>query len=509
MTAASAAGGLRPRVVAAIDQGTTSSRCLLFARDGGVVGSAQREHRQITPRPGWVEHDPVEIWDRTAEVVAGALKGGGLEGSDVAAVGITNQRETTVVWDPATGEPLAPAIVWQDTRTAELAADLERTIGAGRLRELTGLPAATYFSGPKLRWLLDNQEGLRERANAGRAVFGTVESWLVWKLTGGAVHRTDATNASRTLMMDLGNLRWSDELLDALGVPRRMLPEIAPSSHPEAWGHTSPGGPFGARVPITGVIGDQQAALLGQLRRRSGEAKCTYGTGAFLLMHTGGKAIQSKAGLLTTVAYSDSERVDYALEGSVAVAGSLVQWLRDQLGFGETAAEVEALALEVEDSGGAVIVPAFSGLFAPWWRSDARGVICGLTRHTDRRHLARAAIEASAFQVYEVLAAMHADAGQTPRELRVDGGMTVSALLLAFQADILGIPVVRPRCVETTALGAAVAAGLATGFWDSETELAGALEEDARFEPNMSDADRAGRLATWRKAVERSFDWIG
>ena len=496
-------------MVAAIDQGTTSSRCLLFARDGAVVGSAQQEHRQITPRPGWVEHDPAEIWDRTAEVVAGALENAGLEGSDVAAVGITNQRETTVVWDPVTGEPLAPAIVWQDTRTADLAADLERTVGAERLRELTGLPAATYFSGPKLRWLLENQEGLRDRAAAGRALFGTVESWLVWKLTGGAVHRTDPTNASRTLMMDLGSLRWNDELLDALGVPARMLPEIAPSSHPEAWGGTTADGPFGAEVPITGVIGDQQAALLGQLRRRPGEAKCTYGTGAFLLMHTGGEAIQSKAGLLTTVAYSDGARVDYALEGAVAVAGSLVQWLRDQLGFAESAAGVERLARQVEDSGGAVIVPAFSGLFAPWWRSDARGVICGLTRHTDRRHLARAAIEASAFQVFEVLEAMRADAGQAPAELRVDGGMTVSALLLAFQADILGIPVMRPKCVETTALGAAVAAGLAVGFWESETELAGALEEEARFEPTITDSDREGRVATWRKAVERSFDWVG
>ena len=502
-----AGGGPRPRVVAAIDQGTTSSRCLLFARNGDIVGSAQREHRQLTPRPGWVEHDAAEIWDRTAEVAAGALADAGLEGKDVVAAGITNQRETTVVWDPATGEPLAPAVVWQDTRTAQLAAELEDAIGAARLRELTGLPAATYFSGPKLRWLLENQDGLRDRAASGRAVFGTVESWLVWKLTGGAVHRTDATNASRTLMMELGSLRWNAELLDALGVPAAMLPEIAPSSHPEAWGRTTADGPFGTPVPITGVIGDQQAALLGQLRRRPGEAKCTYGTGAFLLMHTGGDAIASNAGLLTTVAYSDPDRVDYALEGSVAVAGSLVQWLRDQLGFGETAAAVEALALEVEDSGGAVIVPAFSGLFAPWWRSDARGVICGLTRHTDRRHLARAAIEASAFQVREVIEAMRADAGHAPGELRVDGGMTVSALLLAFQADVLGIPVVRPRCVETTALGAAVAAGLAVGFWESETELAGALEEDARFEPTMSESEREERLAAWNKAVERSFDW--
>ena len=501
-------GGTRPRVVAAIDQGTTSSRCLLFARDGTVVGSAQREHRQVTPRPGWVEHDPVEIWDRTAQVAAGALEAAGLDGTAVAAVGITNQRETTVVWDPATGEPLAPAIVWQDTRTAGLAAELDAAVGADRLRELTGLPAATYFSGPKLRWLLDHEEGLRERARAGRAVFGTVESWLVWKLTGGVVHRTDATNASRTLMMDLGKLRWSEELLEALGVPGRMLPEIAPASHPEAWGATAADGPFGCPVPIAGVIGDQQAALLGQLRRRPGEAKCTYGTGAFLLMHTGNEAVASEAGLLTTVAYSDAAGVEYALEGSVAVAGSLVQWLRDQLGFGESAAEVERLALQVEDSGGAVIVPAFSGLFAPWWRSDARGVICGLTRHTDRRHLARAAIEASAFQVREVIEAMRADAGHAPGELRVDGGMTVSGLLLAFQADLLGIPVVRPRCVETTALGAAVAAGLAVGFWESETELAGALEEDARFAPTMSDAERDERLAAWKKAVERSFGWV-
>ena len=496
-------------MVAAIDQGTTSSRCVLVARDGAIVGSAQQEHRQLTPRPGWVEHDAAEIWDRTANVTAAALANAGLEGKDVAAVGITNQRETTVVWDPATGEPLASAIVWQDTRTVRLAGQLEEAIGAARLRELTGLPAATYFSGPKLRWLLDNQEGLRDRAMAGRAVFGTVESWLVWKLTGGGPHRTDPTNASRTLMMDLGSLRWSQELLDALAVPRSMLPEITPSSHPEAWGRTSADGPFGASVPITGVIGDQQAALLGQLRRRRGEAKCTYGTGAFLLMHTGRRAIASRAGLLTTVAYSEPDRVDYALEGSVAVAGSLVQWLRDQLGFGARAADVERLALEVEDSGGAVIVPAFSGLFAPWWRSDARGVICGLTRHTDRRHLARAAIEASAFQVREVIEAMRADAGHAPRELRVDGGMTVSDLLLAFQADILGIPVVRPQCVETTALGAAVAAGLAVGFWESETELAGALEEDARFEPTMSDAVREERIDAWDKAVERSFGWAG
>lgn len=499
----------RSRVVAAIDQGTTSTRCLLFGRDGRIAGAAQREHRQLTPRPGWVEHDAAEIWDRTAEVIRRALRDGGFEGRAVAAVGITNQRETTVVWDPGTGDPLAPAIVWQDTRTARLAADLEAAIGAERLRERTGLPAATYFSGPKLRWLLDHEEGLRERARRGRALFGTVESWLVWKLTGGAVHRTDPTNASRTLMMDLRELRWSAELSEALSIPRRMVPEIAPSSHPEAWGHTAPDGPFGAAVPITGVIGDQQAALLGQLCRRPGEAKCTYGTGAFLLMHTGAAPVASKAGLLTTVAYADPDRVDYALEGSVAVAGSLVQWLRDQLGFAESALGIERLAREVEDSGGAVIVPAFSGLFAPHWRADARGVICGLTRHTDRRHLARAALEATAFQVREVLEAMRADAGEAPPELRVDGGMTGNDLLLAIQADILGIPLIRPRSAETTALGAAVAAGLAAGFWDSEREVAAVLAEDARFDPRIGDRERAARLAVWRKAVERSFGWTG
>ena len=494
----------RSRVVAAIDQGTTSTRCLLFGRDGRIVGSAQREHRQLTPRPGWVEHDPNEIWERTAEVVVRALRDSGKE---VAAVGITNQRETTVVWDPATGEPLAPAIVWQDTRTARLAAELEAEIGAERLRERTGLPAATYFSGPKLRWLLDNEDGLREQAQRGRAVFGTVESWLVWRLTGGAVHRTDPTNASRTLMMDLRTLRWSAELCEALSIPRRMLPEIAPSSDPGAWGRTAADGPFGASLPITGVIGDQQAALLGQLCRRPGEAKCTYGTGAFLLMHTGAEAVASKAGLLTTVAFSDPDRVDYALEGSIAVAGSLIQWLRDQMGFADSAPGIERLAREVEDSGGVVIVPAFSGLFAPWWRADARGVICGLTRHTDRRHLARAALEASAFQVREVLDAMRADAGKAPPELRVDGGMSVNDLLLGFQADILGIPVVRPRCVETTALGAAIAAGLAAGFWESEAEVAEALEQDARFEPRIPEGARKERLAWWRKAVARSMDW--
>lgn len=496
------------RVIAAIDQGTTSSRVLLFDRRGRIRGSAQREHRQITPRPGWVEHDPGEIRDRVDEVIVAALRNAGLAGADVEAVGITNQRETTVVWDPETGDPLAPAIVWQDTRTAALARELERNVGARALRERTGLPAATYFSGPKLRWLLENVDGLRERARAGRAVFGTVDSWLVWNLTGGEVHRTDPTNACRTQMFDLRTLDWSEELLDALRAPRRMLPALAPSSHPEAWGRTTADGPFGARVPITGVIGDQQAALLGQLRRRPGETKCTYGTGAFVLMHTGREPVPSKAGLLTTVAYADGAGTEYALEGSVAVAGSLVQWLRDQLGFADSAAGVEALALAVEDSGGVVIVPAFSGLFAPWWRDDARGVICGLTRHADRRHLARAAIEASAFQVREVILAMAADAGASMPELRVDGGMTVSDLLLAFQADILGVPVVRPRCLETTALGAAVAAGLACGFWDSETDLAGVVAEEARFEPRMSRETRRKRMSAWRRAVERSFDWV-
>ena len=496
------------RVVAAIDQGTTSSRCLLFDRGGEIVAASQREHRQITRRPGWVEHDAAEIWDRVGEVVAGALARAELTGGDVAAVGITNQRETTVVWDPETGGPLAPAVVWQDTRTARLARRFEEEIGAERLRRETGLPAATYFSGPKLRWLLDHDLEVRQRARSGRALFGTVDSWLVWKLTGGRVHRTDATNASRTQMMDLRSLAWSEELLAALRAPRRMLPEIAPSSHPDAWGRTLPDGPLGARVPISGVIGDQQAALLGQLCRRPGEAKCTYGTGAFLLMHTGEEPVASQSGLLTTVAFQDADRTEYALEGSIAVAGSLVQWLRDQVGLADSASGVEALAREVEDAGGVVIVPAFSGLFAPWWRADARGVICGLTRHADRRHLARAALEATAFQVAEVIAAMREDCGHELAELRVDGGMTVNRLLLRIQADLLGAAVTRPRCVETTALGAAVAAGLAVGFWDSAKEVAKALRVDARFEPRLGEAERARRHEEWARAVRRSLGWV-
>ena len=501
--------GGRPGVVAAIDQGTTSSRCLLFDRRARVRGAAQREHRQLTPRPGWVEHDAGEIWDRTAEVISGALADAGADAGQVAAVGITNQRETTVVWDPATGEPLAPAVVWQDTRTGGLAAEFEAEVGAARLRRRTGLPAATYFSGPKLRWLLDHDPGLRARAEAGRALFGTVDSWLVWKLTGGAVHRTDPTNASRTQMFGLRSLAWEEELLAALRVPRRMLPGIAPSSHPDAWGATVPEGPFGARIPIAGVLGDQQAALVGQLRRRPGEAKCTYGTGAFLLMHTGTEPVDSESGLLATVAWSDGRTTEYALEGSIAVAGSLVQWLRDQLGLADSAAGIERLARQVEDSGGVVIVPAFSGLFAPWWRTDARGVICGLTRYSDRRHLAHAALEATAFQVLEVLEAMRADCGHELTELRVDGGMTVNELFLQLQSDLLGVPVVRPRCVETTALGAAVAAGLAVGFWGSASEVSEALRADARFEPTVADAERERRRAAWSRAVRRSFGWVG
>ncbi len=495
------------RVIAAVDQGTTSSRCLLFDRKGRVVGSAQREHRQFTPDRGLVEHDPAEIRDRVFETVSRALGKSGLAGKDVAAVGITNQRETAVVWDPETGAPLAPAIVWQDTRTRGLAEQFGETVGEERLRKRTGLPPATYFSGPKLRWLLDNTPGLRERAGEGRAVFGTVDSWILACLTGDRDHRTDATNASRTQMMALDGCRWDPELLAALEVPERMLPEILPSSHPEAFGHTRADGPFGAEIPITGMIGDQQAALLGQQCRRPGEAKCTYGTGAFLLLHTGTRPVPSRSGMLTTVAFADPNGVEYALEGAVAVAGSLVQWLRDQLGFAETAAGVERLALEVPDSGGVYIVPAFSGLFAPWWRPDARGTICGLTRFADRRHIARAALEATSFQVAEVLEAMRQDSGQTISELRVDGGMTVSDLLLGFQADILGVPVARPLQRETTALGAAVAAGLAVGFWESGADLGAALAEDARFEPKMPESDREARLADWRRAVERSFDW--
>ena len=486
------------RYIAAIDQGTTSSRCIVFDSAGQIVSVAQREHRQIFPRPGWVEHDAEEIWSNVEAVVTEAL------GSVTpVAVGITNQRETTLVWDRATGRPVHHAIVWQDTRTD----DLVRTLDAEWFRERTGLPPATYFSGPKLRWLLDHVDGLRERAERGEVLFGTMDSWLIWRLTGGPAggrHVTDVTNASRTLLMNLRTLDWDTEALDRLGVPRAMLPEIASSAQVYGTGTGRLAG-----VPVAGALGDQQAALFGQACFAPGDLKSTYGTGAFLLLHTGDAPVTSRHGLLTTVAYRlDGEPARYALEGSIAVSGSLVQWLRDNLGLISSAPEIETLARTVPDSGGCYIVPAFSGLFAPHWRSDARGVIAGLTGYVTRAHLARAVLEATAWQTREVVDAMRSDAGAGLRELRVDGGMTANDLLMQMLADVLDAPVVRPRVTETTCLGAAYAAGLAVGYWPDLDSLRANWREDARWRPVMDEATRERGYAMWRKAVERTLGWL-
>jgi len=498
--------------VAAIDQGTTSSRCLLFNSDGHVVSAHQLEHRQIYPRPGWVEHDPEEIWSRTTEVIRGAMEKAKLSPGAVAAVGVTNQRETTVVWDRKTGRPYANAIVWQDTRTDGIVGELAREGGIDRLRAKTGLPLATYFSGPKLQWLLDEVTGLRAAAERGDALFGNIDTWLLWNLTGGAsggAHVTDVTNASRTLLFDLETLDWDDEILNLLRIPRAMLPRIRPSSDPELYGATRKDGPFGGSVPVCGDVGDQQAALLGQACFDAGDAKNTYGTGCFLLMNTGPDRVPSPSGLLTTVAYKLGARpAVYALEGSIAIAGALVQWLRDNLGLISSASEVEALARTVEDNGGMVLVPAFSGLFAPHWRSDARGVMVGLTRYITKGHIARASLEASAFQTKEVLDAMQRDSGVTLKTLRVDGGMVRNELLMQFQADLLGVPVVRPRVTETTSMGAAYAAGLAVGFWSNENELRSHWEADRTFQPAMESSRRDELQALWEKAVERTLGWV-
>ena len=495
-----------PDVVAAIDQGTTSTRCLLFDANVRVVASAQVEHRQSFPRPGWVEHDATEIWSNTRAVVAEALARAELRAGDVAAAGITNQRETTVVWDRCTGEPIAPAIVWQDTRTQPICDDLGDT---ERYRARTGLPLATYFAGPKIRWLLDNVAGARGRAENGELAAGTIDSWLLWQLSGGpdgGVHLTDATNASRTLLMDLDTLQWVPEIADEMGVPVAMLPEIRPSS--QVYAHGRERGPL-AGVPLAGILGDQQAATFGQACLSPGEAKNTYGTGNFLLLNTGTEKVLSENGLLTTVCYAlDGEAPVYALEGSIAVTGSLVQWLRDNLGLISSADEVEDLARTVDDNGGAYFVPAFSGLFAPYWRPDARGAIVGLTRYVNRGHLARAALEATAFQTREVVEAMRLDSGVSLSSLKVDGGMVVNELLMQFQADILGVPVVRPVVAETTALGAAYAAGLAVGFWSSTDEISRNWAADRQWEPAMPATEREGLYVNWKKAVTKTFDWV-
>jgi glycerol kinase len=482
-------------VIAAIDQGTTSTRCMLFDHDAQVVGRAQVEHEQHLPRQGWVEHDASEIWHNTETVIRDALERAALGATDVAAVGITNQRETTVVWDRATGEPVAPAIVWQDTRTQAICDELGRG-DPNRFRARTGLPLATYFAGPKLRWILDNVRP------SGDLAFGTIDSWLAWQLVGD--HITDATNASRTLLMDLDTLQWAPDIVEEFAVPMSMLPEIRSSA--ETYGIVRDGPLKG--VPLAGILGDQQAATFGQACLSAGEAKNTYGTGNFLLLNTGTDKVRSVNGLLTTVCYAlPGQDPVYALEGSIAVTGSLVQWLRDNLGIISSADEIEPLARTVDDNGGAYVVPAFSGLFAPYWRPDARGAIVGLTRYVNRGHLARAVLEATAFQTREVVEAMHADSGVALAELKVDGGMVGNDLLMQFQADVLDVPVVRPVVAETTALGAAYAAGLAVGFWSSTDEIRANWAPDHTWQPAMDATERAARYSQWKKAVTRTFDW--
>ena len=494
--------------VGAIDQGTTSTRFMVFDRGGKVISSAQMEHRQIFPKPGWVEHDAVEIWQNTQEVAGAALARVGLRASDLAAVGITNQRETTVLWDRATGKPLHNALVWQDTRVDQLVAEYVKQGGADRFRAKTGLPMASYFSGLKLRWLLDNVPDARARAQSGDVLFGNIDTWLTWNLTGGSnggLHLTDVTNASRTQLMNLSTLQWDPELLEQLHVPRAVLPKIMPSS--EVYGEIKTPALSGTR--LAGILGDQQAALVGQACFKPGEAKNTYGTGCFLLMNTGEKPIESKAGLITTVAYQmHGEPARYALEGSIAVTGALVQWLRDNLGLIASSPDVERLAAEVEDNGGVYFVPAFSGLYAPHWNERARGTLIGLTRYANRAHIARAVLEATAYQTREVLAAMATDSATAIPELRVDGGMVVNELLMQFQSDILDIPVVRPKITETTALGAAYAAGLAVGYWKNREDLVSNWEIDKRWKPQMSTQKRAALFTSWERAVGRSLDWI-
>jgi glycerol kinase len=498
-----------PDHVLAIDQGTTSTRAIVFDADARIVSSAQREHEQILPRAGRVEHDAVEIWTNTEWVVSAALSKAGLAAADIAGIGVTNQRETVIVWDRHTGRPVHHAIVWQDTRTQPRIDELIADGGVSRFADATGLPLATYFSASKIAWILEHVPGVRAAAEAGDVLFGTPDTWIVWNLTGGSrggIHVTDVTNASRTLLMDLSTLDWSDDLLAVWGIPRAMLPEIRTSS--EVYGHTQlPGIASGIRV--AGILGDQQAATFGQAAFGPGESKNTYGTGNFLLVGTGTDIVRSEHGLITTVAYQCAgEPARYALEGSIAVTGSLVQWLRDNLGIIEESRDIDRLARSVDDNGGAYFVPAFSGLFAPYWRPDARGALVGLTRFVNKAHIARAALESTAFQTRDVVEAVIADTGRPLAELRVDGGMTRNDLLMQFQADILGIPVVRPRIVETTALGAAYAAGLATGVWAGRDDLRQHWQEEARFEPVMPVDERDRRYRQWKKAVSKSLDWV-
>jgi len=493
--------------VGALDQGTSSTRFIIFDQAGRPIALDQREHRQIYPAAGWVEHDPLEILERSDQVIRAALAKAGLRPGDLVAVGITNQRETTVIWDRLTGRPIHNAIVWQDTRTAGIVAELAADGGSDRFRPSSGLPLATYFSGPKIRWILDQVPGARQQAAAGQLLFGTIDSWLIWNLTGGprgGIHVTDVTNASRTMLMDLHTLDWNQDVLAALDIPASLLPRIASSS--EVYGRAI--GPL-AGVPIAGDLGDQQAALFGQTCFSAGEAKNTYGTGCFMLVNTGGEVVSSASGLLTTLAYRlGSQPPVYALEGSIAVAGALVRWLRDNLGLITASAEIEALARSVDDNGGVYFVPAFSGLFAPYWRSEARGVIVGLTGYVTRGHIARAALEATAWQTREVLDAMNRDSGVSLGALKVDGGMVTDELLMQIQADVLGVPVIRPEVIQTTALGAAYVAGLAVGFWPAIDDLRANWRQDREWTPRLDPAGRAAAYHWWKKAVGRTFDWL-
>lgn len=495
------------KYVAAIDQGTTSTRCIIFDKKGNIVSVGQKEHEQIYPKPGWVEHNPEEIWKNTLEVIALARINKNIKVEDISACGITNQRETTVVWNRRTGKAYYNALVWQDTRVGDVVNNLEKNTGSQWFREKTGLPLATYFSGLKIQWILNNVAGVREDAEKGDAIFGNMDTFLMWHLTGGAnggLHITDVTNASRTQLMNLETLAWDDEILTKLNIPKAMLPKIEPSS--KIYGNIESDAMKG--VPLAGILGDQQAALVGQTCYKAGEAKNTYGTGCFMLMNTGTEIVPSKHGLLTTVAYQfENQPVHYALEGSVAIAGALVQWLRDNLGIIQNSADVQQLAETVEDNGGAYFVPAFSGLYAPYWKNSARGVIAGLTRYVNKGHIARAVLEATAYQTRDVLDAMENDSGIEISSLRVDGGMVVNELLMQFQSDMLNVPVIRPKMIETTALGAAYAAGLAVGYWNGLDDLLQNWGVDKRWKPKMKAKQRNTLYKGWKKAVKRSFDW--
>jgi len=500
--------------VAAIDQGTTSTRFIIFDHGGNVVAVDQKEHQQMYPKPGWVEHDALEIWQRTQEVIQGGLSKGNISPQDIVAIGITNQRETTVVWDKHTGKPIYNAIVWQDTRTDVIINELAANGGQDRFRLKTGLPLATYFSGPKLKWILDNVEGAHTKAANGDLLFGNIDTWLIWNLTG--VHITDVTNASRTMLMNLSTLNWDDDILRELDIPRAVLPQVRSSA--EIYGYVGAGSPRPKQgestsplhgIPVSGDLGDQHAALFGQTCFNPGEAKNTYGTGCFMLLNTGEKPVQSKSGLLTTLGYKiGDQKAIYALEGSIAITGALIQWLRDNLGLIQSSAEVEALAKSVEDAGGIYFVPAFSGLYAPYWKASARGVIVGLTRYVNKGHIARAALEATAYQTCEVLDAMNADSGVPLTALKVDGGMVFNDLLMQFQSDILDVPVIRPKVAETTALGAAYAAGLAVGFWKDYDELRANWAKEKEWRPAMDSDLRKKLYSGWKKAVTRTFDWM-